>query len=64
VDERAGIVAIVENNRPTVFVAAFDLKSLQAWLDRDKTFADRQAMEDRVAKQLASFTGRRGWEGR
>ncbi|HZV06733.1 MAG TPA: hypothetical protein VE999_16750 [Gemmataceae bacterium] len=63
VDEQAGIVAIVENYRPTVFVAAFDLKNLQVWPDRDKTFADRQAMEDRVAKQLASFTGRSGWRG-
>ncbi len=41
VDERAGSAAIVENHRPMVFVVAFDLKTLQVWPDRDKTFEDR-----------------------
>jgi hypothetical protein len=63
VDEQGGILAVVENYRPMVFVAAFDLNTLQAWPDRDKSLADRQATEDRVAKQLASSTGRKGWSG-
>jgi hypothetical protein len=63
VDEQAGIAAIVEDYRPTVFVAAFDLNTLQAWPDPDKSLADSSAMENRVAKQLARFTGRKGWSG-
>ena len=61
--EQAGIIAIVEDYRPTVFVAAFDVNTLQAWPDWDMSPTERAVVEDRVAKQLASFTGRGGWRG-
>jgi hypothetical protein len=63
VDKQAGIMAIVENYRPTVFVAAFDVNTLQAWPDRDMSTAEMSRVENRIAKHLASFTRRSGWRG-
>jgi hypothetical protein len=63
VDEEDGILAVVEDDYPTVFVVAFDLNTKEVWPDWDASPEDRSAMEDRVAKHLARFTGKSGWTG-
>ena len=63
VDKQAGIAVIVENYRPTVFVAAFDLNTHEVWPDWDTTPEVMRTTENRIAKQLENFTGRTGWSG-
>ncbi len=63
VDRKAGIAAIIENQHPTVFVVALDVKTLEVWPDWDTTPKVRRATENRIAKQLEIFTGRTGWTG-
>jgi hypothetical protein len=63
VDREGGVVAIVEDAHPTVFVAAFDLNTLEVWPDWDATPDTNSALEERVAKGLENLTGKKGWRG-